>query len=144
MIALLLSLSACAVDTSGLHPPMSDASAHDAGTCDELVYPLPDLPVHGQAVAWLDFDRIAAPRVKLCISFDAPNPASARMLHLGDDPNVRLDLGPCGPFPPYTRYEQCSIIDNTGRTLARLENTPFSAGCQIGILQDVQISVACP
>ncbi len=140
----LLLLSACAVDTSGLRVPMSDASTHDdSAACGTFTYVLPDLPEHGQAVVWLDFDRIATPEVQLCMSYVAPNVASGRSLYLGDDPDRLIGFGPCGPWTEL-RYEQCQTIENTGRTLARLENRPWSAGCQLGAMKDVQIAIRCP
>lgn len=134
----LFLLSACAVDTSGLHPPMSDAAV-----CESITYVLPDLPEHGQAVAWLDFNRVSSSDVELCASFVAPNPASGRSLYLGDDPDRLVGLGPCGPWTEL-RYAQCQVVGNTGPTLARLENRPWSAGCQLGSMKDIQIVIRCP
>ncbi len=138
-ILCALATSACAVDTTGLMPPPSS----DAGSCEEIAYELPDLPEHGQAVLWLDFDRIAAPSVELCMSYAAPNPASGRSLYLGDDPDRLIGFGPCGPWYEL-RYEQCASIENTGRTLARLENRPWNAGCQLGSMKDIRVVIRCP
>lgn len=136
----LLLLSACAVDTSGLNaPPPSDAAL----PCSPITYVLPDLPEHGQAVAWLDFDRFTASDVQLCMSYVAPNPASGRSLYIGDEPTVLVGFGPCGPRTEL-RYEQCQLVENPGRrTIVRLENRPWNAGCQLGSMKDIQLTLDC-
>lgn len=161
-----LVLSACAVDTAGIHPPMpdagmSDADVHadaevadantpwdDAPTCSTFTYVLPDLAAGEQADVWLDLDQLPSADVQLCVAFATPNPASARVLHLGDDRLV--GFGPCDGAFTTLRREHCTTVENTGRTLARLENSPPTsgdppvAGCQLGDMRDVQIIIRCP
>jgi hypothetical protein len=140
-------------ETTGTDPDFTEpdaATASDAttspGGCVPVEVPLGSFSAGITQTFPLDFDDFpgaAGEEVEICATFVTANWASARTITIDGE---EMAFGPCGTWKPEPEsFTGCaSYTKPAGPADVTLDNTPFSAGCQSGPMDDVVLRFGCP
>lgn len=125
---------------------LADAAADGGPTCTPASFPIRDLAESATDDLLLDFDAlpgIAESAGRICLTFDTANPNSARHVLIGAV--QQIGFGPCvamGTEGPWTICHP--YVKPRGMTSLRVDNSPLTAGCQVGAMTEATVEFPCP